>query len=220
MLFPPVESMISVALAGFALSATPGPSMLYVLSRTVGQSRSAGIASALGLCFGGVVLAVLTALGLASVFVAFEGLVTALRFVGAAYLAWLGFGIIREARSQISSGEATAGYRTRPLSQIFLQGVVVEALNPKTVLFFALFLPPFISSDSTEAGQLAVTVQLLVLGALVPLTAVPADLLVAFTGGAMTKRINENRRTREALSWIGGAMLVGIAASLLWQALS
>ena len=65
---PTFEAILMVAAAGVALSATPGPSMLYVLSRSVGQSRAAGLASALGLGVGGVILAALTALGLAAVF--------------------------------------------------------------------------------------------------------------------------------------------------------
>jgi threonine/homoserine/homoserine lactone efflux protein len=64
---PSLDAMLAVALAGLTLSVTPGPSMLYVLSRTVGQSRAAGLASALGLCLGGIFLAVATALGLAAV---------------------------------------------------------------------------------------------------------------------------------------------------------
>lgn len=60
---PPIESIVAVALAGFLLSVTPGPSMLYVLSRSVGQSRGAGLASAFGLALGAMVVAVATALG-------------------------------------------------------------------------------------------------------------------------------------------------------------
>jgi threonine/homoserine/homoserine lactone efflux protein len=220
MFFPPTESIVSVAVAGFALSATPGPSMLYVLSRTVGQSRTAGIVSALGLCFGGILLALATALGLASVFAAFDGLADVLRYLGAAYLAWLGIGMIREARTQVTGDFLATGYRQRPLSQIFLQGILVEALNPKTVLFFALFLPPFITADATDAGSVVVTVQLLVLGVLVPLTAVPADVFVAYMGGSMTKMLSETYRTRLTFACIGGAILVGIALGLLWQTFS
>ncbi|MEL6792844.1 MAG: LysE family transporter, partial [Pseudomonadota bacterium] len=65
---PSAETIVMVALAGLALSATPGPSMLYVLSRSVGQSRAAGLASALGLGLGGALLAAATALGLAAIF--------------------------------------------------------------------------------------------------------------------------------------------------------
>lgn len=217
---PPLDSVISVALAGFALSATPGPSMLYVLSRTVGQSRAAGIASALGLCLGGVVLAIATALGLGILFHSFAWLVLALRYLGAAYLVWLGVGMIREARTTSAEDIAARAVARRPLASIMWQGVLVELLNPKTVLFFALFLPPFVGMDAGTTSNGDVTLQLLLLGILVPITAIPADLLVAWTGGAMTKTLNESRRARKIMSWAGGLVLIGIAASLVWESLS
>ncbi|MCV2863739.1 LysE family translocator [Albidovulum sediminicola] len=205
------------------MSATPGPSMLYVLSRSVGQSRAAGLASALGLCLGGIVLAVATALGLATVFSNAGWLVDILRYVGSAYLAWLGLGMIRGARSGAQTELHTTDVGSKPLYAIMWQGVVVELLNPKTVLFFALFLPPFVALDGARADVGAqggsVTLQLLVLGVLVPLTAVPSDLLVAMMGGSMKKALNSSRRARELLAWAGGLTLIGIALTILLEAM-
>ena len=79
---PPIETILAVTLAGFALSATPGPSMLYVLSRSMGQNRYAGLASALRLSLGGILLAVATALGLAAIFERYEWIVITLRYAG------------------------------------------------------------------------------------------------------------------------------------------
>ena len=87
--------------------------MLYVLSRTVGQSRSAGFASALGLCLGGMLLAIATAWGLSSVFMTSDELVLALKYLGAAYLVWLGLGMIREARA--NAREAIGPPAIKPL---------------------------------------------------------------------------------------------------------
>jgi threonine/homoserine/homoserine lactone efflux protein len=214
---PPFESILAVAVAGFALSATPGPSMLYVLSRTVGQSRSAGLASALGLCLGGVLLAVATAWGLGAVFMTFDELVLALKYLGAAYLVWLGIGMILEARANAQADLRATAVARKSLPQIMWQGVLVELLNPKTVLFFALFLPPFVALDAPEHD---VTLQLLLLGILVPLTAIPADLVVAWLGGTVAKTLNESRKAREAMAWAGGLILIGIAASLVWESLA
>jgi threonine/homoserine/homoserine lactone efflux protein len=206
---PDVSTILAVMLAGFALSATPGPSMLYVLSRSVGQSRAAGFASAIGLGLGGVILAVATALGLAAIFAQFDWIVEALRYAGSAYLIWLGVGMIRGAQD---SAEVTLKAHTvvpKSFSAIVGQGILVELLNPKTVLFFALFLPPFVSEG---AGN--VPMQLLILGALVPLTAVPSDILVAFMGSAMTNAVNNNNTVRRAMAWGGGLILIAIAANL------
>jgi threonine/homoserine/homoserine lactone efflux protein len=192
--------------------------MLYVLSRTVGQSRSAGFASAFGLCLGGVLLAIATAWGLGTVFTQFGELVLALKYAGAAYLVWLGFGMIREARANSRRDLTASIVAQRSLVQIMWQGMLVELLNPKTVLFFALFLPPFVALDQGVAGR-EVTFQLLFLGILVPLTAIPADLMVAWMGGTMSSRLNESRLAREIMAWIGGLVLIGIAATLVWESI-
>ncbi|WP_136443824.1 LysE family translocator [Pacificoceanicola onchidii] len=211
---PSLDAMIAVALAGLALSATPGPSMLYVLSRTVGQSRAAGLASALGLCLGGIVLAIATALGLAAVFEKSDWLEVALRYIGSAYLIWLGADMIRGAKAGAQVTLDVEKVQHKSLSSIVWQGAFVELLNPKTVLFFALFLPPFINVGDTQAVETSVTMQLLVLGALVPLTAIPSDLVVAYMGGTITKAMNREREMREHLAWAGGLILIGIALNL------
>lgn len=207
---PDLNTIAVVALAGLLLSLTPGPSMLYVLSRSVGQSRSAGLASALGLALGGVLLAVATALGLAAAFAAFDWMAPTLRIVGSLYLVWLGIGMIREARAASRTTLRAEDVSRRSFLSIVWQGVLVEVLNPKTVLFFALFLPPFVAAES----EATVRSQLLILGALVPLTAVPSDLLVAWTGGTMTRILNGRQGTREVLAWIGGLVLIAIAVNL------
>lgn len=212
-----MESMIAVALAGLALSATPGPSMLYVLSRTVGQSRSAGFASALGLCLGGIVLAVATAWGLGTIFMTFDGLVVALKYLGAAYLVWLGARMIKEARTSAEQDLSASSVAKRPLAKVMWQGVLVELLNPKTVLFFALFLPPFVALEPGATGSGDVTIQLLLLGVLVPLTAIPADLVVAWLGGSLAQTLNDSRRARQSMAWGGGLVLIGIASVLVWE---
>lgn len=211
---PPIDTVLTVALAGFALSITPGPSMLYVLSRSVGQSRAAGLASAIGLGLGGVLLAVATALGLAALFSAFDWIVPTLRIAGSVYLVWLGVDMIISARASASMAVETEPVRERQFSEIVWQGVLIEALNPKTVLFFALFLPPFVTSGAADAGTMDIRVQLLVLGILVPLTALPSDIVVAYLGGTAAEAIRRNQTIRLGLAWAGGMTLIAIAVNL------
>jgi threonine/homoserine/homoserine lactone efflux protein len=212
---PSLQSLVSVALAGLALSMTPGPSMLYILSQSVGQSRAAGLASAVGLCLGGILLAVATALGLATLFANAAWLVDTLRYVGSAYLVWLGTDLIRNARMNSSLDLTASKVRKKPILSIIWQGFLVEVLNPKTVLFFALFLPPFVVVGHGQPESKNVTVQLLVLGSLVPLTALPSDIFVVIMGSMMTKTLNGNKKARELLAWLGGLVLIGIAVSLI-----
>ncbi len=188
--------------------------MLYVLSRTVGQSRAAGLASALGLCLGGILLAIVAALGLGAVLAASPELLTLIRYVGSAYLIWLGLGMIRESQLAAQTVLSAVEVGRSSLVKVMWQGVLVELLNPKTVLFLALFLPPFVAAGQPAEPDAAVTLQLLVLGILVPLTAVPSDLLVAFLGGTLAQRLNRSRQTRVWLSWVAGITLIGIAVNL------
>jgi len=207
---PPFENVLAVLLAGFLLSATPGPSMLYVLSRSVGQSRGAGLASAVGLALGGMVLAIATAMGLAKLFEAVPQIVVVLRYIGSAYLVWLGVTMIWTARAEAQARLDVNQVKQRSFASIIWQGVLVEVLNPKTVLFFALFLPPFV--DVAGAGD--VRSQLLVLGVLVPLTAIPSDVLIALMGGTLARGINSKQTFRERMGWVGGLLLIAIAANL------
>lgn len=211
---PQLDAIISVSVAGFALSATPGPSMLYVLSRTVRQDRAAGLASAFGLALGGILLAVATAMGLAAVFAKVEWMVPALRYIGSAYLIWLGAGMIWEARSSGMTVLEVEQVKRNSFSRIVWQGVLVELLNPKTVLFFALFLPPFVAMGDGHLNDVNVQWQLLALGVLVPLTAIPTDIFVAYTGGKLTAVLNRQQRFREYLAWVSGAILILIALNL------
>lgn len=211
---PPLDSILAVIIAGFFLSATPGPSMLYVLSHSVGQSRGAGLASALGLAVGGVILAVATAMGLAQMFERFPTIVVMLRYAGSAYLGWLGINMIWTARAAAKAQLTIEHVQQKPISAIVWQGVIVELLNPKTVLFFALFLPPFINTDHGAITTADVQSQLLILGVLVPLTAIPSDVLIAFLGGTLAKSINERQALRTGMAWVGGLTLIAIALNL------
>lgn len=211
---PSIDSIVAVALAGLALSLTPGPSMLYVLSRSVGQSRAAGFASALGLGLGGIILAVATAMGLAALFAAFDWIVPTLRWAGSIYLVWLGIAMIRDARSAASVEFQADRVSQSSFSNIVWQGVWIEVLNPKTVLFFALFLPPFIDLTVDGSGASSVQMQFLVLGILVPLTAIPSDVTIAMLGATASGMINRNRTAREGLAWAGGLTLIAIAVNL------
>ncbi|MGB0504696.1 MAG: LysE family translocator [Pikeienuella sp.] len=213
---PSIETIFTVAIAGLLLSVTPGPSMLYVLSRSIGQSRGAGFASAIGLGLGGVLLALVAAMGLAAVFQQSATAYTVLTWVGAAYLIYLGVGMIREKQDDAAmNAEIEAAFETKALHkrrsffQIVYQGVLVEVLNPKTILFFMAFIPPFV-----EMGRGDVVTQMLILGVLVPLTALPSDIVVAIVGGSIAATIKASQRWSSVLRWVGGLFLIGIGVSL------
>ncbi len=180
--------MALVATAGFGFGLSPGPSMLYVLSRSLTQGRAAGFASAVGLALGGMALAALTALGAGVVLAGTNSLFTAIKLLGGIYLLYLAARSLYDLRSFENRLERPA-LEPSSLTRIAHQGFWVEALNPKTVLFFAAFLPGFVDENAGSVG-----VQMLILGLLIPLTAVPSDLTVAVTASAFAHRIQENPR--------------------------
>lgn len=196
--------MLAVAFSGFALSASPGPSMFYILSRSVGQNRNAGLASALGLAIGGMLLAIASALGLSALFDRFPTAFTTLQVAGGLYLLYLGVGMIREAKE--AKALAVLDVEPDPLSHIFRQGVVVELLNPKTAIFLVAFIPQFIDETRSDARW-----QILVLSMLVPLTAVPADILVSLFGGSLSSKFKANPNAAVVMNWVSGLILIGLA---------
>jgi threonine/homoserine/homoserine lactone efflux protein len=182
--------------------------MLYVLSRSIGQSPAAGLVSAAGLAVGGIALAIAAALGLAATVSYSPTLYAFVRTAGGLYLVYLGVETLRElkrSKEELDHSQATRLRPRQPLGRIFFQGIVVELLNPKTVLFFVAFLPQFVDSHSGS-----VVIQMLVLGALVPLTAVPADIIVALSGGSFASKLASHPRTAGALQCLSAAVLIGL----------
>lgn len=207
---PGLNTILVVAAAGFAFSLSPGPSMLFVMSRSIGQSRQAGLASAAGLALGGMCLAALTALGAGAILADSSSLFSAVRLLGGAYLAYLGVRALIELRAyrfdddlEVSSGA--------PLSTAVRQGFLVELLNPKTVLFFLAFLPGFIDPSAGHVGS-----QMLVLGLLIPLTAIPSDVMVSFLAGSFAEHVNDHPKYGLVLEVVSAAILLLLAARVFW----
>lgn len=204
---PSAEAIIAVTLAGLALSASPGPSMLYVLSRSIGQSPTAGLVSAAGLAVGGIALAVVAALGLAATVGLSPKIYALVRTAGGLYLLYLGLDTLWDLRREQQDvlGETPQGRRSQPLGRVFFQGILVELLNPKTILFFIAFVPQFVESQNGS-----MVAQMLLLGALVPLTAVPSDIIVALSGGTLANKLAASPRTAIALQCLSAAVLIGL----------
>ena len=162
------------ALAALALNAAPGPSNFYVLSRSLAQGAGAGLISALGLALGSLFHVALAVAGLAALLRYVPAAYDAIRLAGAAYLVYLGIRLLRGR----DAGAEPAAVQRRPLGRVLFDAALVEMLNPKTALFFLAFLPQFVEPAAGPAAP-----QLLLLGLIVTLTALPCDALVALAGG-------------------------------------
>jgi threonine/homoserine/homoserine lactone efflux protein len=141
-----VHDLWLFVLSALLLNITPGPDTLYIVGRSSSQGLRAGALAALGIGAGALVHVTAAALGLSAILSASATAFTVVKFVGAAYLLYVGVGLIR------SSGAASAGTvtdnRTLSLRGVFLQGFFTNVLNPKVALFFLAFLPQFVASDA------------------------------------------------------------------------
>jgi threonine/homoserine/homoserine lactone efflux protein len=161
--------------AALALLLMPGPAVLYIVARSVDQGRIAGLVSALGVNVGILFHVAAAALGLSAVLVTSALAFHVVKYLGAAYLIYLG---VRKIFFEHDQPDALTHHERQPLSRIFSQGVVVNVLNPKTALFFFAFLPQFISP---ERG--AVALQFLLLGLIFAGMAICSDSLYALLAG-------------------------------------
>ena len=158
-MFEPSQLMLYIA-AALVLALSPGPGLVYVAARTLSGGRKDGIASSLGTAFGGMVHVVAGSLGLSALVMANAELFSTLKLMGAFYLVWLGFRTIQTASRLSQPYDLFPDVETATsLLKAFREGVIVEALNPKTAAFFLAFIPQFI-----EPAQGHMALQFVVLG--------------------------------------------------------
>jgi threonine/homoserine/homoserine lactone efflux protein len=210
---PDITQLALYVAAALILAITPGPGIFYVAARTLAGGRAEGIASSFGTGLGGMVHVVAGSLGVSAIVLASAELFTALKLIGAAYLVWIGIRTIqiarRDAATALADGPASPPIGPR---RAFREGVLVEALNPKTAAFFLAFIPQFVDP---AAGYVAI--QFVVLGFISVTLNTLADIVVAFAAGRIregaTARPALIRRLREAS---GGAMIaLGIGLALV-----
>lgn len=156
-------------LAAGLIAVSPGPGLLYVAARSLSGGFADGVASSFGTLFGGMVHVAAGALGVSAIVMASAEAFSILKLAGAAYLVWLGIRTFRAARVATPLAIEAAGSR-----RAFREGILVEALNPKTAAFFLAFIPQFIDP---AAGSVAL--QFVLLGSISVLLNTAADLLVA-----------------------------------------
>ena len=188
------------ALAALALNAAPGPSNFYVLSRSLAQGAGAGLVSALGLALGSLFHVALAVAGLAALLRYVPAAYDAIRLAGAAYLVYLGIRLLRGR----DAGAEPAAVQRRPLGRVLFDAALVEMLNPKTALFFLAFLPQFVEPAAGPAAP-----QLLLLGLIVTLTALPCDALVALAGGRAARLLARSAQ-RHWPRRLAGSTLIGL----------
>ena len=198
---PAWSTLLLFASASIVLLAIPGPAVIYVVMRSVEQGRSAGLVSVLGVELGTLTYALGAASGLSGLLAASAEAFTAVKYAGAAYLLYLGARKLleREQREQPAASRR---------SRLFLNGLVVQLLNPKIAIFFVAFLPQFVNP-----ARGAVAVQMLLLGTLFASLALVSDGAYALAAGAIGGWLRSNRRARRRLTVASGGVYIGLGVA-------
>ena len=201
---PDLATLAVFCAASLALAVVPGPAVLYIVTRSIDQGRFAGFVSALGISLGGLVHVAAATIGLSSLLASSATAFAVVKYAGAAYLVFLGVRrlLTREMVDVIDAAPA------RPRRRLFLDGVVVNILNPKTALFFLAFLPQFVDPDGTAAPF-----QIFVLGLIFVVIALSSDSLWALSAGTLGGWLKRSRAYLAVRRWVSGAVFVALGLS-------
>ena len=202
---PGLEYLIPFLAATAAFAYLPGPAMLYTAAQTIARGRAAGFWAAFGIHLGCYVHVAAAAFGLSAVFELVPVAYVALKLAGAAYLVYLGVGLIVQRRRLTG---AAAPSRTR--RNALVQSVLVEVLNPKVAIFFIAFLPQFVD----PSAALPLWAQFLILGTMVNIAFSSADIVVVVFASTVMARARRSGMLERLARKLAGTLLVGLGARL------
>jgi len=192
--------------AAVVLAVTPGPGIFYVLARTLAGGRREGFQSSFGTFFGGLFHVFAAALGVSAILAASAVAFHTVKYAGAAYLVFLGIKMIRSRNSEPPK-ETSA-----PKGSAFRQGILTEAINPKTALFFLSFIPQFIAP---QLGH--VFFQFAALGILSVTLNTAADLAVVSLAAPLERKLKSSARFRRGQRTASGLGMIGLGAYLAFS---
>jgi len=200
---PDPSIILLFAAATMALLVVPGPAVVYIVTRSVAQGRTAGLLSVLGIHVGSVVHVVAAAVGISAVLAASPTAFTAVQYLGAAYLLYLGVQKLRQSADNEQHVEPTVESNAR----LFGQGIVVNLLNPKTAVFFLAFIPQFVDP---ERGW--VPLQMVMFGIGFIILGILSDGSYALLASMLSGRLRRTPRTRRLLDRASGIIYLLLAA--------
>jgi threonine/homoserine/homoserine lactone efflux protein len=202
----PLENLAAFALAALALAALPGPSVLFIIGRSLSLGRTAGLLSVIGNASGVALQVAAVAAGIGALVASSVVAFTIIKFVGAAYLVFLGIQAIRH-RDEVS--HAASGPAPRTLWRVYGEAVIVGVSNPKSIVFFVAILPQFV-----DRSVGALPLQLAELGAIFLVFAMTFDSIYALTAGQARTWFATNPRRMSRLGATGGVLMIGLGGGL------
>ena len=201
------------ALASLCLALLPGPDILFVLAQSIGRGFRSAFAVSLGLVSGLAFHTAAVALGVAALVAASPRLLTVLRYLGAAYLVWLGLSALGIGRKkQPSKNQPAAAEKAISFAQFYRRGIIMNLLNPKVILFFLSFFPGFVPPQTVHVGAYVVG-----LGAMFAGITLCVFTAVAGLGGWLNRRFNIARfSASRSFAWITAVLFWAIAVWIAW----
>jgi threonine/homoserine/homoserine lactone efflux protein len=207
---PHLPALLGFALVSFGMVLTPGPNMIYLISRSISQGTSAGMVSLGGVALGFVFYMLCAAFGITALLFAVPYAYDGLRIAGAAYLLWLAWQVIKP------NGRSPFQVRQLPVDsprKLFAMGFVTNLLNPKIAMLYLALLPQFI--DPTAGSVLA---QSVVFGTIQIMISVSVNAMIALTAGSITGFLAQRPVWLVAQRWLMGTVLAGFALKMAFEA--
>lgn len=203
----PASDLLVFAGASLLLVLTPGPNMLYLISRSICQGRRAGVISLMGVVLGFFVHMLAASLGLTALFMAVPLAFELLKWAGAAYLLWMAWQALRPGGAAAFTHTATLPPATTP--QLFAMGLLTSILNPKVAIFYLSIFPQFVN-----AAYGSVLLQSLTLGMIQIGTSFSINLFIALFAAHIAQWFGANPHWLQAQKWVMGIVLAGLAVRL------
>jgi RhtB (resistance to homoserine/threonine) family protein len=207
---PGVHDFWLFLFAGFLLNVTPGPDIAYIVARSAQCGVRGGVAAALGITAGCLIHVAAAAIGISAILMTSALAFNALKWIGAAYLVYVGFKMLFASRRAQESPQSLRRPPTAiTMRTIFFQGLLTNVLNPKVALFFLAFLPQFIRADASSKAMAFV-----ILGLVFAATGTVWNLIVAWTAGRLATAWSGLGRLRQWLERSLGLLFVGLGVRL------
>lgn len=207
---PDTPQLLMFIAAGWLLNLTPGPDVLYIVTNALRSGVRAGVVAALGIVSGCFVHVFAAALGVGALLATSAAAFTALKWIGAAYLMWMGVKLLfAKGGSPIVPGDAAHTKVPADFVRIYLRGFLTNVLNPKVALFFLAFVPQFIAPGAPDK-----VTAFLLLGLLFNLNSLPINFGYAWLAGWASNRVGAVQRAMHWMDRAAGAMFIGFGLKL------
>ncbi len=207
---PDTPQLLMFIAAGWLLNLTPGPDVLYIVSSALKSGVRAGVVAALGIVSGCFVHVFAAALGVGALLATSATAFTVLKWVGAAYLMWMGVKLLlARGGSSVVPTAGAAAHEPADLGRIFRQGFFTNVLNPKVALFFLAFVPQFIAPGTEDK-----VTTFLLLGLLFNVNSLPINFGYAWLAGWASRRVGAVQRAMHWMDRAAGVMFIGFGLRL------